>query len=177
VVRMPRPGQSLGGAGFLDCDGTRAPGLGKTQLWAVPGLDHNAALLSRERNGDAVYVNQKIAPRDWPQLLKVATSFPACEGAATFTGTWDLVDPASMPTMEDYDITVPFNATLNAKSGQGLHLDQWSSVMLEARFTADTDPQPSPTFVKQALGGNKPVTVTTECRGTHFEVTTIAFAD
>jgi hypothetical protein len=143
----------------------------------VPNLDQDAVVLAREQNSDAVYVNQKIQPRDWPELLKVATRYPSCERATTFTGSWDLVDPATMPNMEDYDIAVPYTATLNARRGQGLHLDHWSSVTLQARFTANTNPQPSPTFVKQALADNKPVAVTTECRGSNFVVTTILFAN
>ncbi|MGH3424956.1 MAG: hypothetical protein ACRDO8_09515, partial [Nocardioidaceae bacterium] len=120
----------------------------------------------------------EMSIRGWPALVKAAYRPPGCQRSATFTGTLDVIDPEYRPDEGDYGVALPYPAWFTATHGRALGLgDRWSSVMLEARITRDTEPVPSPQFLKRALSGETPVTLTTTCRGDRFEVATIGFAD
>ena len=177
MVRTPRAADPLGPAEYGDCDGSKISWAKPGELWSV-SVDPDLALLLREPGTDDVlYVNEDIAPRDWPELVKTAGRYPECERPSTFTGTWDLVDAAHMPNMDEYNVPVPYSGVFTARRGSGLHFDEWSIVKLRARFATDTIPHPSADFKKRALADNQLVLVTTQCRGTRFEVATIRFVE
>ncbi|WP_035768537.1 hypothetical protein [Arthrobacter castelli] len=180
VASMPRPGRSLGSAHFGDCDGSPLQGSYQGELFALPNTSTDQAVLLGQGGHASVYVNTALKMDQWPALLKAASQPVTCEESVAFTGTWDIViDDGAMPDEGDYDLTVPYTAAFTTAHGMGLDLDTWSRVELDARITSNTDPVPTPRFLKQALAAKNPpqVTVTATCRGTKFDVATIEFAD
>lgn len=176
TVLMPRAGRPLPSSDYYGCGGEgRVPESGKAELHVAVGLDPDSAVLVRERGEDFVYVRQSMRVRDWPAKLKVASRFPRCRVPASFTGTWTGVDPEDMPG-EDYDVAVPYTGTFQARRGTGPRLDQWASVMVQARITGATRPVPTARFLERALADQQAVLVTTECRGNTFVVSSITFA-
>ncbi|GAB3247934.1 hypothetical protein GCM10027562_06110 [Arthrobacter pigmenti] len=180
VASMPRPGRSLGSANFGDCDGSPLQGSYEGELFALPNTSTDQAVLLGQGRHASVYVNTALKMDQWPALVKAAYRPVACEQPVKFTGTWNIVlDGGAMPDEGDYDLTVPYTAAFTTAHGKGLGLDTWSRVELTARITSNTDPVPTPRFLKQALAVKKPpqVTVTATCRGSKFNVATIKFAD
>lgn len=177
---IPRSGQALGKAHFGGCDGSplRMPSY-HGKLFAVPDTDTGEAVLLRISGHDSVYVKRGVKRAKWPALVKAAHRPVACERAVEFTGTWKYAYDDGMPDEEGHDLTAPYTGTFTTSHGTGLDFDTWSRLTLDARITSDTDPVPTPRFLKQALAVKNPrhVSVTATCRGTKFDVSTIKFAD
>ncbi|GAA2756152.1 hypothetical protein GCM10009872_15120 [Actinopolymorpha rutila] len=165
----------MGSSHSYGCAGEPLPGdTSKLRLHLAVGLDPNVALLVREKDGqDYVYIPRSMRRRDFPPRLAEAMRYPRCRVPASFTGTWRGVTPWP----EDDDIAVPYAAWFEARHGTGLGFDKWSTVTLEAKITEGTRTVPTSQFLKRAIGDDVPVAVTTVCRGTAFEVSSVKFAD
>ena len=172
--KTPRAGRSLGSSDYYGCAGRPVPGRTRAvRLLVAAGLDPDVAVLARDRGNDIVYVRQSIRRRDWPAKLKEATRVPRCRAPTSFTGTWVGMNPWT----DNYNPAVPYTGSFQARRGTRLQLDQWSVVNLEAKITAATRPVPTAPFLERALVRKPQVAVTTVCRGTAFEVSSIKFAD
>lgn len=149
MLARPRPGRSLGSTEFSDCDGSPLESPYQGELFALPDTATDDGLLLRQDGDDGIYVNEATPSTQWPPLVRAAMGYPDCERAGTFTAT----------------------------RGSGLGLSTWSAVDVRARITPDTNPVPSPRFLRRAIAGGTPVAVTTRCAGDRFEVSSLRFAD
>ncbi|MGH3505075.1 MAG: hypothetical protein ACRDQA_29910 [Nocardioidaceae bacterium] len=86
----------------------------KTQLFALPGTDPDKALLLGKGKDQSVYINEALAHREWPALIRAATGYPNCAHPVKFTGTWDSLGPNGMPRGGGYDVAVPYTGHFTA---------------------------------------------------------------
>lgn len=174
-INTPRLGRSLGGVTKLNCSGN--PTRMTREIYAMPGLDPDDVVVGGRKSGYALFVREPLR-EDLPALVAQARQFIPCRGPATFTATWDFIDPEDVPSFDDYlTAEVPYRAHLIARSGRGLPFDHWAEMRLIATITADTDPPPDDRVLEGALGPDPaPVQVRVRCRGENYEVASLRLA-
>ena len=168
--QLPVRGGRLGRAGYLDCDGSAAPGLGKVAIFAVGGAGPTQAVIAAGRGGALLYVAKDLPRSQWPAVVRTAAQFMSCPGPMTFTGSWDFIATHS-PGAGEYGDTLPYGAWFIAHSGDRIDPRAWARATIRATVTPDTDPTPSIGLARAAIRDHHPVRVSTTCTGDgHFRV-------
>ena len=176
-LHIPHRGEPVGAGTWLDCEGDPVPALGQAQVFTIRSQDPSRLVIVAHDNKDTVFMNDTIAWRQRPQLVKDSEHNLACSGPARFTGIWNYVEPEDMPDMEDYDSArVPYAGNFSVWKGTGVGLDRWAEVTLQAEISSDTETVPSAESLERATTRDVPVTVTATCRGKSFLVDRIRFA-
>ena len=169
--QIPVRGRPVGQAGYLGCDDSPAPGLGKVDVFALGAIDPTKAVVAAGGRADVVYVNRDLPRSRWPTLVRQAAALLECTQPMTFQGRWNFIFTDTRPGDELYDIDVPYRAQFTARSSEGIDPATWVSWSIPARVTKRTAPIPAVATAKTAIKDHQPVTVSTICRGDNFEVT------
>ncbi|MFW6869999.1 hypothetical protein ACOACQ_21630 [Nocardioides sp. CPCC 206347] len=159
LLRVPRPGRSLGSGTMLGCGDIDDRSV---MASALPGVDPSTAVFAE----GSVWVadGQPAAPAELKPLFEPISC--SQNGPQSLVGDWVSVDGA-MPE-GDGALRPPYIVMLQAETNDALPLKEWSSVRVEIRVNDQINGASDPDIVTQALQGDTPVRVDVTCTGGEF---------
>ncbi|WP_182376283.1 hypothetical protein [Nocardioides sp. WS12] len=154
LLRVPRPGRSLGSGTMLGCGDVEDR---STMASTLPGVDPATAVFAE---GSVWLADGQPAV---PAELRVLSEPVACtqSGAQSLVGDWVSVDGA-MPE-SDGALRPPYVVMLQADTNDALPFKEWSSVRVEIRVNDQISGASDPDIVTQALQGDTPVRIDVTC--------------
>jgi hypothetical protein len=98
-------------------------------------------------------------------------------GSTHRAGAWRWIEPEDPANSETFDsLRVPYTGNFETSDGEGVALDRWATVSLQAEVTAETYPVPDDELFRRATLDREPVQVSLRCRDGAFEVASIRIA-